>query len=1329
VTEGSLPKGFFNGRGFEAARFKEQGNMPMYHAAMSDQHIKYSKHFSKTNPEKAKWHAEQSEQHIKQMLASSKQGVAEGSLEEGVNDPHIFKAIAMIGPMGAGKSTIARQLVGGSGLRSLNLDNFNELMIKQGKVVGGNLTSDQLERSWQLTQAQKSNWVNGRLGLLIDGSGRNIEGLVNPLRQLEALGYDTMVILVNVSLETSLQRQQSRAAQQAQQYGTGRNVPADLAKSSYDQIQKNIPKLQQLYGNKLLIINNEGAVDLRQEKVIVDKFLSAPPSKPAAVQWIKSQGASQGQQLDKRLAQQRQQTAAQRAPTYAQRGVAEASSTDKQLAYWDGVAKEKKDKEREALKAKKAEHEKTPVGKAEKYWSKKDVAEGSGPISKTKALNALRKELMNSYEYMKCGNLEEFKQRLQWLSEGMLKNHMTGGKTTAINQKEIELYKEYRKKREQIQQGFTSQGVTEGSIKSTQQQLADAQQKLMDIISKANGEPPANDAEAKERQALFNKIKRLRTQVAGSRSEGVKEGKTNRINEVSPELARRASSVAKSRADALGKISDMGADDPGAQMYLGKSSKFDKYAAQKDAKQKQLDKINKLLDVGMSQSVLQKTAQQYGFDPKLIQTAVAQRTQKSIQPSGSISNVAAEPVKPSQSVSNEPAASGTDDQDLNLNLKREKGVDIEPAASATPNQTFKHGDKTRAARDMLDTIIDMYANQGISLYEIARRFNIDNRRVGDAIFKIYCNSDKEKYNELKQRHSEARMKKNNTNNTTEPEQAQTISQPTDNTAPAQTSDELNAVFAKLDADEEKIFDEIRKNKRNNHNIISYLVANSLGVSRTTFLEWLKYKLYKMINSGMTYTDASKKTGMSDERIKDYVDQYIRAQSDPEAARKELFAKLAGKHGVKRGTTDDEIIEIVDMYANRGMSLTEIARQFNMHPPTISYYIKTKYCQNNKNEIDKLKELHSEARRKKLKEPEQAQSISQATDTATTAQPSDELDSTSIDSEYRFAKLDANEEDIFHQMSQGQTTALIAKNLDVTNSTIIEWLRDKVYDMANSGMLITDISKKIGRDRAVVTKLIDMYFNTQPDPEAAKKEFNAKRLGKQGIIKGTTQEEMKTYRVVARKKELHLNLPLIKAANVEEARMQAWEMLEERGRNSNDYDVEEVDKQTYKASELPHSGKTPVYKIHDNSGKLLVKYVPHSEKFDYKNKGWFENPLRALRRYGMWYDTATDTVTQYDPLIRKHIKVDPGFKTPIDVTNGMPDRIEPDSSFSSREEVEFDDKTQKYIDDTTKKVTELLTKYPNLLPSEIGRRLGFDPMKKLHSLISQIITDVKRDMNL
>jgi len=71
-------------------------------------------------------------------------------------------------------------------------------------------------------------------------------------------------------------------------------------------------------------------------------------------------------------------------------------------------------------------------------------------MSKQQKLTALRKELMNTYEYMKCGNLAEFNQRLQWLSEGMLKNHITHVVNYVINMKEIELYQEYREKRDQI---------------------------------------------------------------------------------------------------------------------------------------------------------------------------------------------------------------------------------------------------------------------------------------------------------------------------------------------------------------------------------------------------------------------------------------------------------------------------------------------------------------------------------------------------------------------------------------------------------------------------------------------------------------------------------------------------------------------------------------------------------------------------------------------------------------------------------------------------------------------------------------------------------------
>lgn len=73
-------------------------------------------------------------------------------------------------------------------------------------------------------------------------------------------------------------------------------------------------------------------------------------------------------------------------------------------------------------------------------------------MTKKQKLNALRKELMSKYEYMQCGNLEEFKQRLQWLSEGMLKNHLLATGSHTPNQKEIDLYNEYRDARTQIQQ-------------------------------------------------------------------------------------------------------------------------------------------------------------------------------------------------------------------------------------------------------------------------------------------------------------------------------------------------------------------------------------------------------------------------------------------------------------------------------------------------------------------------------------------------------------------------------------------------------------------------------------------------------------------------------------------------------------------------------------------------------------------------------------------------------------------------------------------------------------------------------------------------------------
>ena len=43
-------------------------------------------------------------------------------VDEGVNDPHIFKAVFLAGGPGSGKSFVAKNLLGGTGLRSINSD-------------------------------------------------------------------------------------------------------------------------------------------------------------------------------------------------------------------------------------------------------------------------------------------------------------------------------------------------------------------------------------------------------------------------------------------------------------------------------------------------------------------------------------------------------------------------------------------------------------------------------------------------------------------------------------------------------------------------------------------------------------------------------------------------------------------------------------------------------------------------------------------------------------------------------------------------------------------------------------------------------------------------------------------------------------------------------------------------------------------------------------------------------------------------------------------------------------------------------------------------------
>ena len=133
-------------------------------------------------------------------------------LQEGVYDPNIFKAIFMAGGPGSGKSYVARRTTGGLGMKMVNSDDIYEKMLNDAGLdtTPEDIYSDQGQeirgRAKGVTNRMQGNFLEGRLGLIIDGTGKDFEKITRQARNLEALGYDTHMIFVNTSLDVALQR-------------------------------------------------------------------------------------------------------------------------------------------------------------------------------------------------------------------------------------------------------------------------------------------------------------------------------------------------------------------------------------------------------------------------------------------------------------------------------------------------------------------------------------------------------------------------------------------------------------------------------------------------------------------------------------------------------------------------------------------------------------------------------------------------------------------------------------------------------------------------------------------------------------------------------------------------------------------------------------------------------------------------------------------------------------------------------------------------------------------------------------------------------------------
>ena len=124
-------------------------------------------------------------------------------LKEGLYDQGIFKAFFLAGGPGSGKTFVTRNAFGGTGLRVINSDAAFERSIKKAGLSLKMPDSEEEARDMIRVRAKATTSsmmdlsIQGRLGLVIDGTGRDFNKISAQMRMLQHLGYDCSMIFVN----------------------------------------------------------------------------------------------------------------------------------------------------------------------------------------------------------------------------------------------------------------------------------------------------------------------------------------------------------------------------------------------------------------------------------------------------------------------------------------------------------------------------------------------------------------------------------------------------------------------------------------------------------------------------------------------------------------------------------------------------------------------------------------------------------------------------------------------------------------------------------------------------------------------------------------------------------------------------------------------------------------------------------------------------------------------------------------------------------------------------------------------------------------------------
>ena len=217
------------------------------------------------------------------------------SVEEGVDDPHIFKAVFMAGGPGSGKSRIAGSpILKGGGLRPINSDDVYEYKMKKAGLDYGDpdvIYSDQGQeirgKAKEVTAKREQMYLDGRLGVIIDGTGRDVNKISTAVEKLTQMGYQCMMVFVNTSLDVAQERNLNRK----------RTLKPEEVSKMWNEAQNNMKKYQQIFGEiRFQVVDNNGDLEDPDRKKnfetvqkYVTAFVNAPVTNRFAKEWIENE--------------------------------------------------------------------------------------------------------------------------------------------------------------------------------------------------------------------------------------------------------------------------------------------------------------------------------------------------------------------------------------------------------------------------------------------------------------------------------------------------------------------------------------------------------------------------------------------------------------------------------------------------------------------------------------------------------------------------------------------------------------------------------------------------------------------------------------------------------------------------------------------------------------------------------------------------------------------------------------------------------------------------------------------------------------------------------